>query len=260
MRKIKLISLVWCISLSIFLLTGSSAQEVKAQSSAITTSSLYLPEIYIQVNATAETLPGQNITVSLSLSKTDPKKTVEIEHLNISIYGFLYGKEKILIVNMTDTNVSLSGEYNRTLPVEIPENVWGVAQCEIALTYNVTYEYPGTPTIIIKMPYEDLKASFDITYVENVYLINLEKELASLNDTVTSLNNTFLESFNMTLSQENIEKLNQTYWEYVQKYNELQGSSNELTNLRNVSVILGITTIILLASTVYLLLRKPREY
>ena len=261
MKKNKLVSLVWCISIAIFLLTGSIAQKAKAQSSALRTNATYLPEIYIQVNATAETLPGQNITVNLSLSKVDPKKVIEIEYLNLSIYGFLYGKEKILIANMTDANISPLDEYSRTLPcVEIPEKVWGVAECEITLTYNVTYEYPGTPIIKIIMPYKNLKASFDITYIENVYLTDLEKELANLNNTIISLNNTFFESFNMTLSQENIEKLNQTYWEYIQKYNESLGNSNELANLRNVSVILGITTIILLASTVYLLFRKPREY
>jgi len=259
MKKNKLVSLVWCISIAIFLLTGSIAQKAKAQSSALRTNATYLPEIYIQVNATAETLPGQNITVNLSLSKVDPKKVIEIEYLNLSIYGFLYGKEKILIDNMTDA-IPLLDEYSRTLPlVKIPEKVWGVAECEITLTYNVTYEYPGSAPIII-MPYKNLKASFDITYIENVYLIDLEKELANLNNTIISLNSTFFESFNMTLSQENIEKLNQTYWEYIQKYNESLGNSNELANLRNVSVILGITTIILLASTVYLLFRKPREY
>ncbi|MEM3577440.1 MAG: hypothetical protein QXX51_03180 [Candidatus Bathyarchaeia archaeon] len=247
MKKLKLIILICCLSIASLPLARTEAQNETI------TKLLNLPGINIEINATAEAVPGQNVSLTLSLSKALGPKDVYIGYLNVSVFGFVYGKEKILIVSLTDGNISLVNEYNCVLPpFAIPENVWGITQGEITLTYNVTYEQPGTPIIITIMPYENLKVSFDMTYVENTYLKSIEEQLASLNAT-------FFESFNMSLSKENIEQLNQTYWDYVQKYDALKGSASELENLRSVSVILGVITAILFVSTVYLLFRKPKE-
>ncbi|MGB9671634.1 MAG: hypothetical protein ACPL0C_04830 [Candidatus Bathyarchaeales archaeon] len=247
MKKIKLVTLIYCLSIAILPIAGT-----KAQNETIT-KLLNIPGINIQVNATATTLPGQNVSMTLSLSKSSGPKDVYIGYINVSVFGFVYGKDKILIASLADGNISLVDEYNCVLPpFAIPENVWGITQGEITLSYNATYEQSGTPTIITIMPYENLKVSFDMTYVENTYLKSIEEKLANLNAT-------FFDSFNMSLSEENIEQLNQTYWDYVQKYDALKGSAGELENLRNVSVILGVIAAVLFVSTVYLLFRKPKE-
>lgn len=247
MKKLKLIILICCLSIASLPLA-----RIEAQNETITRL-LNLPGINIEINATAEVVPGQNVSLTLSLSKALGPKDVYIGYLNVSVFGFVYGKEKVLMTSLADSNISLANEYNRVLPpFTVPENVWGVTQGEITLTYNATYEQPGTPIIITIMPYENLKASFDITYVENTYLKSMEETLARLNST-------FFESFNMSLSEENIGQLNQTYWDYVQKYDALKGSAGELENLRNVSVVLGVITAVLFVSTFYLLFRKPKE-
>lgn len=246
--KIKLILLICCLSIALLLPAKAEAQNETIEKL------LSLPGINIKINATATTTPGQNISLTLSLSKASGPKDVYIEYFNLSIFGFIYGKEKVLMANLTDSGISLTSEYSRALPpFTVPENVWGITQGELTLTYNVTYEQQGTPVIITIMPYEDLKIGFDVTYIENIYLKSMEETLARLNAT-------FFESFNMSLSEENLEQLNQTYWDYVQKYDALKGSASELENLRSVSIILGVTTAILLVSTFYLLFRKPKDY
>jgi len=194
-----------------------------------------VPGIKIQVNATAETQPNQNITVVLSMKN---QTNVFVEYFNLSIFGFLNGTDKVLMANITGNNFPLdndSGEYNCTFIV--PEQVWDVTYGEITLTYNVTYTVgPG----ILIIPYENLKIGFIMTHIENVYLKSVEEQLKSLSSIYA--------------------QLNQTYWELQQNYTTLQGNLNELGNTRMAVAILVVTTVFFVATTIYLVMRKPKEY
>lgn len=126
--------------------------------------------------------------------------------------------------------------YNYTF--EVPENVWDITYGEIMLTYSAKYA-------TITVDYDEL-GGFSMTYIENVYLKNLEELLDNLNIT-------FRQSFQMNLTLENLAKLNETYW-------RLQGSAGDLDNTRKVVAILAITTVFFVATTVYVVWRKPKEY
>jgi len=203
-----------------------------------------IPGIKIQVNATAETQPTKNITVILNVrGLTD----VNVEYFNLSIFGFVHGKDKVLMANITDTDFSLgstSKKYNRTFIV--PENVWDVTYGEILLTY--TTKLGG-----LELTYRDLILGFTMTHVENVYLKAIEEQLQSLGSTYEQLNQTFWENFQMNLTAENIALLNQTL-------RDLQGSQTELNNTRTAVIVLAITSIFFVATTLYMIIRKPKQY
>jgi hypothetical protein len=171
---------------------------------------------------------------------------VHVNHFNLSIFGSVHGKDKILMENITDDNLSLnnaSAEYNRTFAV--PENVWGLTYAEIFLNYSAKY---GPATFGYELGY-----GFTMTYVENVYLKAIE-------DLLQSINSTFVTDFQMNLTQENLALLNQTYWELKQNITALQQSLGELDNTRMTVAILAVTTVFFVATTVYMVMRKPKEY
>jgi hypothetical protein len=209
-----------------------------------------IPGIKIQVNATAETQPSQNITVALNLK---PQTTVEVTYFNLSIFGFINGTYKTLMANITDSDFSLypaSKEYTCTF--KVPEQVWGVTYGEIVLTYTARYG-------VVTINFEKLTCGFTMSDVENIYLKNIEEKLKASTSTFNVLNQTFWESFLMNLSAENLARLNQTYWELQQNYTALQGNLNELGNTRMAVGILAVTTVFFVATTLYLVMRKPKE-
>ncbi len=250
LKKIEKLSLM----LIVFTLSLASICITKAQAPAENMETFFdseVPGMKIQVNATAEAQPTENITVILSLER---QANVYIEYFNLSIFGFLNGTDKVLMANITDDNFSLDDtpkEYNSTF--KVPEQVWDVTYGEIVLTYNVTYPV-GSGILII--PYENLTIGFAMTHVENVYLKGIEEQLKSYEQ----LNQTFWESFQMNLSQEDLAELNRTYWEYQQNYTSLQGSVNELNSARQAAIALAITTIFFVATTIFLVMRKPKQY
>ena len=197
--------------------------------------------ISIKVNATRETVPGENITINLWINCT--ATGVNVDCLTLSVYGFRYGQKKIQL-NSTDVikNKALApnntSQHNYTVP--IPNDVWGTTDAELSLKYTIVNLHPEYNPI------------FWITIVRNVYLEELENKL-------NSLNSTFWESFQMNLSAENLARLNQTYFELQQNYTSLQGSLSELDNTRRAVIILAITTVSFVATTIYLLIRKPKQ-
>jgi hypothetical protein len=260
MEKLRKLSLV----LIIFALVSTSIRVAKAQASTENMKTFLdskIPGIQIQVNATAETQPNQNITFILSLKRLT---SVYVEYFNLSVFGFLNGTYKALMANVTDNNFPLGdspASYNCTFSV--PEQVWDVTYGEITLTYNATYSGAFG---ILELPYH-ITLSFIMTHVENVYLKTIEEQLKNLNSAFELLNQTFGESFQMNLTVQNLALLNKTYWELRQNYTELQqkysvleGSADELDNTRRVVAILVVTTVFFVATTFYLVLRKPKDY
>jgi hypothetical protein len=234
MKNIRKVALI----LIIFSLTFAPLYGVKAQQPTENMKTFFdseIPGIKIQVNATAETQPTENITMILSLKR---QTDVYVKYFNFSVFGFLNGTDKVLMANISDNNFSLEGtpkEYNCTF--KVPEQVWDVTYGEITLTYNVTYTVGSGILIII--PYENLKIGFTMTHVENIYLKSVEEQLKSLTNIY--------------------DQLNQTYWELQQNYTTLQGNLNELGNTRMAVGILAVTTVFFVATTLYLVMRKPKE-
>jgi prefoldin subunit 5 len=250
-----------------------------------------IPGIRIQVNATAETQPGQNITVMLCLKRQN-QTGVYVEYFNLSVFGFVNGTYKILMANITGDSFSLGSSpsrYNRTFAV--PQQVWDVTYGEITLTYNATYSVAGIQTTIL---YQNITSGFTMTHVENVYLKSIEEQLANLQaqynqlhenytalqGNLSELNETYWKSFQMNLTVDNLAYINRTYWELQQNYTALQGNLSELqarynslqqnyttlegslsdlNNTRSAVAVLAITSIFFLATTVYLIMRKPKE-
>jgi hypothetical protein len=230
MRKSKSLGL-WFI---IFTLASALTCAAEAQASAENMKTFFnseFPGIIVQVNATVETQPGNYGNATLSLTaQTD----VYVKYLNLSIFGFLNGTDKILMANITDNEFSLnssSKECNCTFGV--PEQVWGVCYGEIVLTYSATYG-PAT------LNFEKITSGFTLTDVENVYLKNVEGQLENLSSAY--------------------EQLNQTYSELQRNYTSLKGNLGELESTRQAVIVLAITSIFFVATTVFLIMRKPKQY
>lgn len=254
MKKLKLSAF-----LVIFTIALALTCFVKAQTPAQNMKTFFdseVPGIKVQVNATEETQPTQNITVVLNLNG---QTNVYVKSLNLSIFGFVNGTNKILMRSIIDSNFPLnysSKEYNRTFPV--PEHVWDTTYGEIVLTYSAKYE-------IVTVDFDKLTLGFTMTHVKNVYLEELQNKLDSLKEKYQLLNNSYWQ-LNGTYWQLNAtyESLNQTFWELQQNYTSLQQNYTSLKgstdNTRTAATVLAITTVFFVATTIYMVMRKPKEY
>jgi hypothetical protein len=201
--------------------------------------------IKIQVNATAKTQPGKNLTVLLTLSAT---MNVHVDRINLEVFGFLNGIDQFSLGNVSDSNFDMNGTVkNYTKIIIVPNNVWGITYGEIRLAYYVDMGglVAGFPNIV---------SGFPLTLVENTLLKNLEEQVSNLNESCTQLAEKYS---NLT---ETYAALNQTYWDLNQTYSSAQNSLGELDNTRRLTTILAITTVFFLATTVYIILRRPRDY
>lgn len=203
--------------------------------------------ISVRFNATVEAVPGENITISLWINCT--AADVNVDYLNFSLYGFRYGKEKLLLDSIYVVVPSLVFNHTsqHTYTVWIPTDVWNAIYAELYIQYTV-----------VGSPFDD-DPSFSITVVRNVYLEELENKFESLNDTYWQLNETFWKSFRMNLTEENLVGLNQTYQELQQNYTSFQGSLGELESTRQAVIILAITTVCFVGTTIYVVMRKPKQ-
>lgn len=242
--------LVVSILALVFALTGTAKARV-LKDDMTTFFDSEIPQIKIQVNATAQTLPTKNMTVIVNL---ETQANVSVEYFNLEVSGFLNGTVKLSMANITDDNFRLnntSKEYNRTFPV--PEWVWGVTYGEIKLTYNVT-------VLGMVSTFPNVINGFPMTQVENTFLEGLETQNTILQDQIKSLNDSFQQLTNLYQNlSSTFEQLNQTYVELYQNYTSVKGSLGDLDNTRRVTTVLAVTTIIFLVSTIYLVIRRPKE-
>ncbi|MEM3629674.1 MAG: hypothetical protein QW667_05750 [Candidatus Bathyarchaeia archaeon] len=249
MKNHKTLTIFITLCLASALFRGVSAQTSTSNNTKTFFSKVY-PGILIMLNATGETVPDGNITLYLMVECR--ALDVEMEHLNITIYGFIEGKEKIILGNYTCTEkrtpLGFKETYIYNITVHVPDRVWDATYVELYLSY-----------VLAGQPFED-NPSFPITIVRNVYLEELEKLFRSLNESYTLINQTFWETFNMSLTPESLSLLNKTYRELEQNYTILQGSLNELGSTRMAVAVLAVTTVFFVATTIYLFIRKPREY
>jgi hypothetical protein len=235
MNKLKRIGLIFILVILAF----APIRNIHAQASTENMKTFLdskIPGIIIQVNATAETQPNQNITIMLSLKR---QTSIYMEYFNLSIFGFVNGTYKVPMANITDPYFpgpfgDSPRQYNCTFPV--PQQVWGITYGEITLTYNANYSIGGDGSLLL--PY-NLTFGFTMTQVENVYLKTIESQLKSL--------------------QALFMQLNETFWQLQQNYTALKGNLDELGNTRMAVGVLAVTTVFFVATTLYLVMRKPRE-
>jgi hypothetical protein len=224
------------------LLTIASMQRVKAEGTPEKMKTFFdsvVLETRIQVNATMETRPTENVTIDLILTG---QADIEVKYFNLSVFGFVNGTDRILMANITDGSFPLnstSKTYNYTFSV--PQQVWGTTYGEITLAHSVKYG-------LVTVNNDGLTCGFSMTNVRNVYLEGLEQQVSNFGQ----LNQTFWDIFQMNLTTENLATLNKTY-------QGLQGSVGDLDNTRRVVAVLGITTVFFVATTLYFILRKPKE-
>jgi hypothetical protein len=236
MKRVAKLSLI----IVVCTLTLAMVCKVKAQVSAHNVKTFFdseMPGIKIQVNATAETRPTENLSAWLLLT---PQTAVYVESFELDIYGFLNGTDKVSIGNITDHSFSLNGnstEYNMTFLV--PDGVWGITFGEITLTYSANLGG-------LELMFPKASGGFYMTQVDNTFVESLVTQLRGLNESYDRLNDTY---YNLTGE----------YLELQQNYTMLQGSMNELDNTRRVAVILAITTVFFVATTVFMVMRRPRE-
>jgi len=194
------------------------------------------PGIKIQVNATAEALPGNNITVALLVeSKAD---NVHVVYLNLTIFGFVEGQYKTNLTSIyqDDFFLNYNEKRERNDTLSIPLDVWDTTYGELSFQYSIE-----------GFSYSLSQLGFTMTHVRNVYLENLEEQFHSLSENYTEL-------------QQNYTWLEGNYTELKDNYSELSKSVIELDNTRRAVIILAITTIFFVATTFYLFMRKPKQY
>ena len=201
--------------------------------------------IKIQVNATAKTQPGKNLTILLTLGTT---MNVHIDRINLEVFGFVNGTDQLSLGNISDSNLDMNNTLkNYTKIVIVPNNVWGITYGEIRLAY-----YADMGGFVAGFP--NIVNGFPLTLVENTLLKNLEEQVKNLNESYNQLAQKYS---NLT---ETYAALNRTYWDLNQSYTSAQNSLGELDNTRRLTTILAITTVFFLATTVYIILRRPRDY
>jgi hypothetical protein len=191
----------------------------------------------IRVDATHETVPGENMTVELWVNCTSDG--VHVDYFNFSTYGFRNGTDKtFLFAENIMNNISLT--YNNltqcNFTVQVPADVWDTTFVELLFEYSI---------VDSSSPKYDVDVA--VTHVRNTYLEDTVSRLGNLTESYQDLNNTYWQ-------------LNETYSELQQKYTALEASANELDNTRRAVAILVVTTVFFVATTLYLVLRKPKDY
>ncbi|MGB9713544.1 MAG: hypothetical protein ACPLZC_01040 [Candidatus Bathyarchaeales archaeon] len=247
MRRYKFLGMILTLPILIACVTIAKAQTTSEMETFFQKEYAGLSII---VNATAETVPGGNLTTKIWINCTAEGVTVEC--FNISLYGFKGGQEGLLL-NYTCLLKNTSLNFNETrafnLFIGVPPDVWGRTQAELYLQYSIGSDH------FLREP------AFSLTNVRNTYYEKLQEDFMNLNETYWQTKNK-LEELNQTYInlQQEYATLSQTYMELLQNYTKLQGNIVELDNTRRLAVVLGVTTVFFLATTFYLVMRKPKQY
>jgi hypothetical protein len=206
--------------------------------------------LWLKVDATNEAVPGENITIDVSLNCT--AEGVHINYLNVSVYGFKMGGQEKAALQTIYLLMNSSTPFNQTTEnttiVFVPNDVYGSIYCDLHLDYAVFDQAMGqTPTFTItsvrNVYYEQLKQDFETLNASHQQLLD---DYNQLNDTYWQLNSTY-------------QQLNETYWGLQQNFSDLQATTTALDNTRSAAVVLGITTGVFAITTIYLVFRKPKE-
>lgn len=235
--RVVLIFVLVTISLALACATNVKAQPNEMQSFF----SAEYGGVSIRVDASEETVPGGNITIAVVINAT--ADGVRIEYLNVGVYGFINGRQQVLL-NSTTVMAATPLQFNETTKFEsmiiVPSDVWGITYGQISLRYAIK-----------DLPSTERNPGFPLTTVRNIYLENLESQLQSLNQSHNMLSEVFK---NLTTEYA---KLNATCTALLDARAQ---DSNDLYGTRTVATILTITTVFFVATTFYFVMRRPKDY
>ena len=234
--------------------------------------------ISITIDATAETVPGGNMTIATWVNCT-AAPDVKVERINMTVYGFIGGEEKIPLATldvMENRTLAFNNVSERNFTLIVPDDAWGATYVDLHLKYFIYssgFEYnPSFPlTIVRNTYYEQLKEDFNNL---NSSFIQLNSTLRQLNDNYSQLNanysqlneaynelNSAHSELNGNYSQlkNDYDQLNQAYSDLQLNFTQLQGSVSDLDNTRRLAAVLGVTSVFFVVTTVYLVTRRPKE-
>ena len=225
LKKLKIMAILKTLILTVAILNQARAQSLEMQT-------FFYKEysgITIRVDATNETDPNENFTVKIWLNCT--AVGVYLEYLNITVYGFIEGEQKVSLNNTSifkDEPLPFNQTCEYEITAHVPPNVWGVTYAEIILKYSIQEDsFKKTE-------------GFSITVIRNVEFEGLKEAYKELNDTFV--------------------QLNQTYWELMKNYTSLEGRLGELNTTRVAVGVLAIIAFFFVITTLYLAMRKPKQY
>jgi acyl carrier protein phosphodiesterase len=236
-----------------------------------------LPGIAMRINATAETVPGSNMTIVTWVNCT--ATGVLVEQLNMTIYGFVGGTNKTQLATidvMENKTLTFNSVNETSYTFTVPSDVWDTTYADLHLRYfiyNSGFEH---------------NPSFSLTIVRNIYYEQLKEDFKDLNDSFIQLNSTLRQlNYNYSQLNANYSQLNEAYNELNSVYSELngnysqlkntydqlsqaysdlqlnftqlQGSVTDLDNTRRLAAVLGVTSVFFVVTTVYLVTRRPKE-
>jgi hypothetical protein len=243
-----------------------------------------LPGIEMRINATAETVPGGNMTVAIWINCTAVDVTVE--QLNMTVYGFIGGEEETSLATldvMENWPLALNNVSECDFTLAVPDDVWGATFADLHLKYLIhssgfEYDPSFSLTAVRNIYYEQLKEDFsdlNSSFIQlNSSYWQLDANYSQLSTTYSQLNNTYSGlngtywQLNGSFSQLNssywelkdtYEQLNQTYWGLKLNYADLQGSVTDLDNTKRLAAVLGVTSVFFVVTTIYLVTRRPKE-
>ena len=217
MKFKKLFAMVFCI----FVFTLSFSGIVRSQSEQ--TKSVYTLEyggLLIDIVAPVHSSPGNTITITIT---TEAVTQVDVEYLNVLIYGIENAKDEISLAEITHIeNMPLTfheANYQISIPNNIsPGLIYGIISSE--------WDFMGTHQRITP-------SGFALTYIQNVELEELRAE------------------FN---------QLNATYYDSLYNHTALESDLEvELGSTRNLMYIFVATTVVASITVIVLLMRKPKK-
>ena len=235
-----------------------------------------LAGISIRIDATPETVPGGNMTITTWVNCT--ATGVLVEQLNITIYGFVGGTNKTQLTTidvMENKTLPFNSVNESSYTLTVPSDVWDATYADLHLKYfiyNSGFEYNPSfsLTIVRNIYYEQLKQDFsnlnnsyiqlNATYLQlNGTYSQLNASYSQLNDAYNELNSAYSELNGTYLQLKNTyDQLNQTYFDLQRNCTQLQGSVTDLDNTRRLATVLGVTSIFFVVTTVYLVTRRPK--
>jgi hypothetical protein len=239
------VSAVLLLALALILVSSGSIKAFASENGMKSFFSSQMSGMSIEVNGTAHSRPGQNITLVMIVNAT---AQIHVQNISLEAFGFVNGTDEILMGGISDSNFDMNGtSKNYAITIAVPVDVWGVTYGEIRIAYSANYS-----GIVLSFP--NAGNGFVMTQVENTLVENLQEQVKSLNDSNSQLSHEYA---NLT---EEFADLNQSYWNLQGNYTTAQGTLGELDGTRRLSTVLAITTVFFFATTVYIVVRRPRDY
>jgi predicted nuclease with TOPRIM domain len=205
----------------------------------------------IRVDATQEIVPGENLAVRVSVTCT--AIGVNVENINLAVYGFRNGREKIQLNTfevIRNSALTFNSTHESRYNVSVPNEVWGPIYAELQFKYTIhDTQFADEPSFAIttvrnvyyeqlQRDFEQLQANFNqlnasYNQLSSTYLA-LQALYAQLNASYAELNVVFAaKSASYEQLQQNFNKLSESYSQLDSSYSKLEDLYAQLDALYN---------------------------